>query len=626
MPQAGPGRPAQAASCGSIRLTSFLACPFRLLPLITLVSLVLSGCDRPPAKPEVIPRGDYAYAKRYISWLVEKGMKKHKVKGLSIALVDDQRVVWAEGFGYADEDRGIPATPDTVYPVGSISKVFTATAAMQLAEQGKLDIDAPLERYLPEFSMKTRYSDAPPITPRNIMTHHSGLPANYWKGMWTYDPADPVELLEPLKEEYTAFPPDQVYAYSNLALSLLGIAVERVSGRAFATHMDESVLEPLGMAHSAFVRTFDCEERPEIRRRLSKLYLRGKAYRHPACRDMAAATLVSSVLDLSRFVQMVFAGGKAGGRVLLKPGTLAEMLRPQNTDVPLDLDHRIGLGWHLQTEDAGNAGILAGHGGGTYAFQAWLLIAPEHKLGVTVLSNSSTSRRIVFDVTRETLYAALEAKRGIQQPPEPTQPPIAPVSEQVLGAFEGSYMVQGIGLATIDRKGKHLRVRARGNTLDMVPRAGDRFSLEHRILGLIPTSLGKLDHILLSRRDVLGHEILVGTERGEDGLAGEKVQPRPIPATWSRQLGELEVVNPDDFSSLLADLRVGEEQGFMFLSYQVPALKQGETRVWFTPLSDAEAVVPGLGTGLGETIRLLGVGGEERLRYSGYVFRKRESN
>ena len=139
-------------------------------------------------KPEATALGDYEYTKQYMSWLIKKEMKRNNITGLSIALVDGQKVVWSAGFGYADKVNNIPATSQTVYGAGSISKLFTATATMQLAEQGKIDIDKPLQTCLPRFSIKTRFPDAGPITPRNIMTHHSGLPSDLRKGMWSKKP------------------------------------------------------------------------------------------------------------------------------------------------------------------------------------------------------------------------------------------------------------------------------------------------------------------------------------------------------------------------------------------------------------------------------------------------------
>lgn len=92
---------------------------------------ILAGCAAAPKKPDLIPHSDYSYTREYLSWLIRKEMKRHDVTGLSIALVDDQKVVWAEGFGYADLANKVATTPETVYRVGSISKLFTATAAMQ---------------------------------------------------------------------------------------------------------------------------------------------------------------------------------------------------------------------------------------------------------------------------------------------------------------------------------------------------------------------------------------------------------------------------------------------------------------------------------------------------------------
>jgi CubicO group peptidase (beta-lactamase class C family) len=116
-------------------------------PLFFIIGIVffLCSCSTAPIKPTSISSGDYEYTKQYVSWLIRKEMKKNDVAGLSIALVDDQRIVWAQGFGYADTANKVPATPETVYQVGSISKLFTATAVMQLSEEGKIDIDQPVQ-------------------------------------------------------------------------------------------------------------------------------------------------------------------------------------------------------------------------------------------------------------------------------------------------------------------------------------------------------------------------------------------------------------------------------------------------------------------------------------------------
>lgn len=182
-------------------------------------------------------------------------MRKHDVQGLSIALVDDQRVVWAQGFGFADVAKAIPAGPETVYHVGSISKLFTATSAMQLAEQGRLDIDRPVQAYLPGFSIKRRDSAQQPITVRQLMTHHAGLPASVLKGMWTPRPEPFARVVDQLEDEYLICPPDTVFSYSNVGMTLLGGIVQEISGRDFASYLQASLLQPLAMANAYFAPT-----------------------------------------------------------------------------------------------------------------------------------------------------------------------------------------------------------------------------------------------------------------------------------------------------------------------------------------------------------------------------------
>lgn len=213
---------------------------------------VLSGCATAPRRPAEIPRQDYTYTRQYLEWLIPRSMKKHQVTGLSIVLIDDHDTVFARGFGFADKERKTAATPNTRYRAGSISKLLTATAIMRLAEQGKVNLDERLQAYLPNFSIKSRYEASPPITLRNMMTHHSGLPGGYLKGMWSRDPADFNQLAEVLHDGYTAFPPDQVFAYSNLAYSMLGRVIENVSGQPYSEYLRDTLLEPLDMPQAYF--------------------------------------------------------------------------------------------------------------------------------------------------------------------------------------------------------------------------------------------------------------------------------------------------------------------------------------------------------------------------------------
>jgi CubicO group peptidase (beta-lactamase class C family) len=592
--------------------------------LVIITSLfVCMGCAAAPKKPLSIQMGDYEHTKKYMSWLIQQETKKHHVQGLSIAMVDDQQIIWAQGFGYADVNRKIPATPETVYPAGSIGKLFTIIAALQLAEQGKIELDQPLQTYLPEFSIKTRFPKAGPITPRNIMTHHSGLPSDWLKGMMSRNPILFTDLVKGIKDEYAAYPPNFVFSYSNLALRLLGCMVERVSGQAFVSYMDESVLQPMGMTHASFALT------PDLRPLLSKGYKDGKETRDDLLRDLPSpeGPLYASATDLSRFIQMVFAHGTVGDQIILKPETLAEIFRSQNSHVPLDLDFRIGLGWFLNDPDIQNAGRVASHGGALSLFYSKLILLPEHKLGVVVLANSSAALDVVNKVAEEALKLALEAKTGITQPrmEKPLREPILPWSQRVLKDYEGQYAT-GFRVYTVSTRGEGLHTRLMGKPVQLVPHGIGLFSVQYRLFGIFPIHVKQLDGLTFSLTRIAGRDVLVLHDNGKKYLLGERIEPSPIPDAWLKRLGDYELVNPGDYFPMIEKAQLKYEDHLLTLDVTTPMLSNvGIERLRFAvgPVSNTEAVILGLGRNMGETIEAVTETGEVRLRYSGCEFRRK---
>jgi CubicO group peptidase (beta-lactamase class C family) len=581
---------------------------------------MLAGCAGMPKHPENISRGDYSFTKERICWLIDREMKKNDVTGLSIAIVDDQKVVWAQGFGFADKANKVPATPETVYRVGSISKLFTATAVMQLAEQGKLDIDKPLASYLPEFSIKSRFPDAAPITPRSIMTHHSGLPSDLLKGMWSKKPEPFENDVKFFKNEYAAYPPNYVLSYSNAAVTILGHALETVAGRSYASQLDTALLQPLGMSHSAF------SPAPDHSALAAKAYQKGEEVEEFPLRDVPAGGLNSNVLDLSRFMQMVFAGGRTGDLQIVKPETLAEMLRPQNTEVPLDLNSRIGLGWMLNRPGGldDSAGPVAQHGGATLYHRSQLIVLPGQKLGVVVLANSNTAGGVVGKIATEALKLALETKSGVRQPEQVKKPAVAEgtLSPEALQAYVGRYATVA-GVVEVSKKSDYLSVEFLNKTLRLVPRADGLLGLQYRLWGLFPVGLGGFDRIGFSVARVAGRDILKAHVDGQEMLVGERIQVKALSDNLLQRIGEYEIVNRGDDAVLFDKVRVRQDKGLLIVDYAMPLFTEDRMSIPLTPLSDTEALTLGLGRGMGETIRVVTVNGEELLQYSGYLLRKK---
>ncbi len=549
-------------------------------------------------------------------------MKKDNVQGLSIALVDDQEMVWTRGFGYADVKKKIPSTPETVYPVGSIAKLFTIIAALQLAEQNKIDIDQSLQTYLPEFSIKTRFPDSGPITPRTMMTHHSGLPSDWLKEMMSRNPSPFTDLAKELKDEYTVHPPNFIFSYSNLAMRLLGHVVENVSGQAFVSYLDESVLRPMGMTKTSFV------PQPDLKPCLSKGYKDGKETEEWFIRDLPSpdGPLYATVIDLSYFMQMIFANGMAGNQRILKPETLAEMFRPQNSQVPLDLDFRIGLGWFLNDIDLKNAGLVASHGGALPLFYSQLAILPEHKLGVVVLANSSTGLRLVNKVAEKALKLALAEKTGMREPNQEKSAEVPlPLQPQMSEEYTGHYAA-GLKVFTVRAEGKRLYTRLMGRDVQLVPDRNGLFFLQYRLFGLIPIKIRQLEGIKFSLSPISGRKVLVLHHQGKRHLLGEKIEENPIPDVWLRRVGAYELINPGNYFPMIENATLRYEDRLLILDVTMPILGDlgaGRLKFAIAPLSDTEAIILGLGRNMGETIHVVHQNGEERIRYSGCEFRRK---
>lgn len=586
--------------------------------IAAFIFISLSACSTPPQKPASLTHGDYTYTKRYITWLIEQEMKDADVTGLSIALVDDHGIVWAQGFGYADKQANIKATSDTVYNAGSISKIFTSTAAMQLAEQGKLDIDQPLRKYLPEFSIKSRFGDTDKITPRNLMTHHSGLPCNWLQGMIVRHPRSFTDVVTAVKDEYTAYPTDYVFSYSNLGMALLGATVGRLGSTGFTDYMDTHLLSPLGMAHSEFASSTS-----------SKSYDNGNEVEAFPMRDLPASGLNSSVNDIAHFMQMVLADGQYNGRQILKAESLHEMFRVQNANVPMDFDSQVGLGWMLNGVEVQRGGTVASHGGLTMNFHSLMAVLPEHKLGVVVLSNSTTAQNVVSKITTEALKLALEAKLGITQPAKIARKVNdIPLTLADVHTYEG-YFDTLIGLIKVKGKVDDLHTEIMGQELALIPHDDKELGVRLKLFGLIPVKIDALESVSLSLHKIDGRDVLALKNHGQSILIGEKLTPVTIPEHMLDFIGDYEVVNKPD-GPTFDSVRVVHEDGLLIGIFTFPQRKSGFVfhpgfvfRMALKPVSDNAVVLAGIGPGKGETMHLMKIGGKTHISVSGLEFRKK---
>ncbi len=222
------------------------------------------------AEESAVSQPDYASTKKDLTAFIQKEMDKDNVKGLSLALVDGDKVVWKEGFGMADEKNHIPATAGTLYRVDSISKILTAMEIMRLAGKGRIGLDEPIEEALPGFSIHSRFKGSKDITVRSLLAHHSEPPGRLSSGHVGGKSRIPRPTGRGPETGLPGGAPQSFYKYSDLDYSLLGRIIELKEHRSFTEAMRDNLFKPLGMDSS----TFDLS--PVIRERMAKGYSGGK--------------------------------------------------------------------------------------------------------------------------------------------------------------------------------------------------------------------------------------------------------------------------------------------------------------------------------------------------------------
>ena len=569
------------------------------------------------AGESAMPPTDPAALRTAMGALIREQMQAHDSVGLSIALIDDQKLVWAEGYGYADRERKLPARADTLYSVGSITQAFTAAAVLQLADQGMIRLDEPLRKYLPEFHMRSRFADAPPLTPRHLLSHLGGLPAMHFRDMWTPRPEPLAAFIARLRDEYVAFPPGQVCVPSFPGYDVLGRMIEVECGQPYPACVQARLLAPLAMRGS----TFDFARVEPTRRAMH--YWDEKPIPSQTVRDVPAAGLTSSVEELGNFVRMLFADGRFGERQVLSAGAVREMLRAQNTRVALDLDNRVAMPWRLSGVHFPQARTVAWLNNDSPFARGRILLVPEHKLAVVVLTNTSGSSEVVEKVSERLMELALEGRAP--RPAAPAgDPALVPIPDRPTHAdIEGHY-ASNIGLISVRAHGEHYRASMLGKTLEILPQADGLLATEYRLLGLIPIPISVLREVRIGRAQIAGRDLAVAYYRDRAYRLGEKITPQPLPAAWRNRLGEYQIVERDPLLELI-DLRhvhLDYADGLLYFRYRVPGWLGLVAKIPVRAVSDSELVSEGTGWMMGETVHVVRRDGREVLRFSGYDFER----
>src|ERR1051326_1148371 len=311
-----------------------------------------AGEPKVPEPPHELTEAD---VHAFLDGFMPMQLERENIAGAVVLVVKNGSVLFAKGYGYSDVAKKTPVTADaTLFRPGSISKLFTWTAVMQLVEQGKVDLDRDINDYL-DFKIPPRFGK--PITLRNIMTHTPGFEEQI-KDLINQEGAPMASLKQYLAEHIPEriFPPGTTPAYSNYGAALAGYIVERVSGRPFNDYVAENIFKPLGMARSTFVQPLP----PDLKPLMSGAYNLGSDKPKPfeVIAEAPAGALAATAGDLAHFMIAHLQNGKYETTQILRPDTAQQMHSRQFGLSPAL--NGMCLGFY---EESRNGHRIFGHGG-----------------------------------------------------------------------------------------------------------------------------------------------------------------------------------------------------------------------------------------------------------------------
>lgn len=363
-------------------------------------------------------------------------MDRSMIPGLSIAIVDEDRIVWSEGFGVTERNGTQRVTPDTLFSMQSISKHFMVLGFLKAVERGELSLDERLTDILPGFTVHSRSGadDARKMTFRLLLSHWAGLPHEAPVGNnYDFRSTSFQDHVASIPDVWLRFPVGDRYSYSNLGMDMVGQALQIRTGRPFAAYMREEVLAPLGMSSSSV---------DQVEAWRSKSVAKGHPTLGPGILPynpmVPSGSLYSSANDVARYLVMRLNGGKINGHQFLGQNFLNEMCKLQYP-VP-DQRAGYGLGTYIETWH----GTMAyGHWGEGFGYRTYLKWIPEYKIGVVVLANSNVNVHDVPAIANHALELQTQLKTGLdpaQISRRPNCKPIVALQESVLKKLEGTYV------------------------------------------------------------------------------------------------------------------------------------------------------------------------------------------
>ena len=546
-------------------------------------------------------------------------LKKNKVTGTSIAIVDNGEIVYATGYGFSDLENEKKADANTIYGIGSITKAFTALSVMQLQEQEKLKVTNSIKDYLVDLDIENPFNDGNQIYINDILSHTSGLPSDVINGFFVDNPPSISWAIKELNKQRMISPRQYTWAYSNVGYGLLGELISRVSGVTYGDYLKQNIFTPLNMTSSSIGYELS---------NTSKTYDGKKQTKEPSIRDEAAGFMSSNVIDMSNFITMLISDGSFNTKQIITANSLAEMEKDQLTNVLLASPFAYGYALdpdsikikNIKKNDSTVVSLI-GHGGDTHAFHADFGYLPELKVGAVILTNSVSGGSIRSASKLLKIY--LENAKNLEVDLDYSSPMsykgTTPKDDEILGKYNLAQLI-------IDVKDVNKIKFKQGPAKVILKKKSksNNYTAKAWIFGIIPIKLKGQEF----KFEKLNNEIYlkqVSTKsKNEYYLGKKKTDHLQIPESWKSMYGKYELTGEiytakDHTAWDISDVKmtVSEKNGVLKIDIKSKSILNFS--FYFDIISDTSAVLGGVGRGTGGVARILENG---NLYYSGFEFLK----
>ncbi|MBQ3513063.1 MAG: beta-lactamase family protein [Lachnospiraceae bacterium] len=546
---------------------------------------------------------------------LDKICKKGKAVGVNLALFDGKGIIYNYNYGFANKEQGIKSNNDSLYMIGSNTKVLTALGILKLMEEGKLSLEDDIKKHIPEFEVQSHF-EYDKITIANLLMHRSGLVSDLFH-LILDKTRDYHEVIPELRETYLTATPGKMFSYSNVGYTVLGVVIERVSGLSYTKYIQQEIAKPLGIQVHFLSNE---EERHPFVSTVSLSYdKKGNVMEDNLATLLpAGSNTYMSLSDFIKFGQMFL---KKDG-VLLKKETL-EFMETLDLEDSIDREvYNVGFGLiHKQYDMGEQVGKVLGHGGNTTCHHSMFNYIPQLNVGIVVMTNSQSAIGFYATAGMTVLMEYLKEKGIAVEERKTEQERVKCDSDDMIGKYATAR-----GVMEIKRNNKNELVTKVSKIPIQLSLCKDGYyqCMPVKAIHKIPIFRRSIQGMRLKPATYLGEDIMLIEQAGKyhktRGIIGCKYEQTDIPVHFRKACGNYMVAD-EIFKELKCKCQLKVEGDVLTLEIEALNVKLNNC---LKVVGEDLAILQGFGRLAKEAVKLKKEDSGYYLTFSGIVFKKME--